>query len=125
MAVDSNITEKNWRLLGTKFLISAQNMDRAVTFYRDVLGLEVKVNSPGWSELSFGTAVIALHGGGTGQFAPTGLSFTVENIENACDAVVQGGGSVREAPEDRGDEGIILAGLVDSEGNGFMMSEDK
>lgn len=125
MTVTSNDNQSNWRLLGTKFLISAQDMDRAVAFYRDVLGLEVKVNSPGWSELSFGTAVVALHGGGTGRFVPTGLSFTVENIQNACASVVRGGGNVRSEPEDRGDEGIVLASLIDTEGNGFMMSQDK
>ena len=119
------MTRNVWKLLGTKYLLSAQDMERAVAFYRDVIGLEVKVKSSGWSELSLGTAVIALHGGGTGEFHRTGLSFTVKNIEHGCDAVVQGGGSVREAPEDRGDEGIVLAILVDFEGNGFMMSEDK
>lgn len=39
-------------LLGTKFLISAQDMERAVEFYRDVIGLEVQKQSPWWSELT-------------------------------------------------------------------------
>ena len=100
-------------------------MDRAIQFYRDTIGLVVKVSSPYWSELSFGTAVVALHGGGTGEFRPTGLSFTVDDLEHACAAVIAGGGSVRNGPEDRGDEGIYLADLTDTEGNGFMMSQDK
>lgn len=112
-------------LLGTKFLISAQDMERAVEFYRDVIGLEVQKQSPWWSELTLGTAVVALHGGGTGDFRATGLSFTVEDVSSACEAVVRGGGSVRSGPEDRGDEGIYLAELTDPEGNGFMMSQDK
>ena len=112
-------------LLGTKFLISAQDMERAVAFYRDVIGLEARVQSPWWSELSHGTAIIALHGGGSGEFRATGLSFTVRDIDAACAAVVRGGGIVRSAPEDRGDEGIYLAELADPEGNGFMMSQDK
>lgn len=112
-------------LLGTKFLLSAQDMDRAIAFYRDVVGLEVRTHSPWWSELAFGTAIIALHGGGTGEFRATGLSFTVDDIGSACDAVVHAGGSVRSGPEDRGDEGIYLADLTDPEGNGFMMSQDK
>ncbi|MCY4128669.1 MAG: hypothetical protein OXG15_05430 [Gammaproteobacteria bacterium] len=113
------------QLCGTKFLISAQDMDRAIIFYRDTIGLEVKVSSPYWSELSFGSAVVALHGGGTGEFRATGLSFTVNDIDHACEAVIAGGGSVRSGPEDRGDEGIYLADLTDTEGNGFMMSQDK
>ena len=112
-------------LLGTKFLISAQDMERAVSFYRDVIGLDVRVQSPWWSELAYGTSIIALHGGGSGEFRATGLSFTVRDINAACAAVVRGGGIVRSNPEDRGDEGIYLADLTDPEGNGFMMSQDK
>lgn len=122
---DHDNADKPFRLCGTKFLISAEDMDRAVTFYRDVIGLDVKTASPGWSELSLGTAIVALHGGGTGSFQSTGLSFTVDDIERACDEVIRGGGSVRSGPEDRGEEGIFLADLTDTEGNGFMMSQDK
>ena len=114
-----------FNLLGTKFLLSAQDMDRAIAFYRDVIGLEVKECSPWWSELTFGTAIIALHGGGDGEFRRTGLSFTVDDIDAACEAVAQGGGRIRSGPDDRGDEGIHLAELADPEGNGFMMSQDK
>lgn len=122
---DCGDADRRFRLYGTKFLISAQDMDRAVAFYRDVIGLDVKAASPGWSELSFGTSIVALHGGGTGRFRRTGLSFTVDDIEGACDEVVLGGGSVRSGPEDRGEEGIFLAELTDTEGNGFMMSQEK
>lgn len=58
-------------LLGTKFLISAQDIERAVAFCRDVIGLKVKEQSPWWSELTFGSATVALHGGGTGAFRAT------------------------------------------------------
>ena len=75
--------------------------------------------------MTYGTATIALHGGGTGEFNPTGLSFTVDDIDSACKAVVAGGGSIRSGPEDRGEEGIYLAEVTDPEGNGFMMSQDK
>lgn len=126
----SNISTSNNRkgrvgLLGTKFLINVTNMDRAVRFYRDVIGLEVEVCSPYWSELTFGTATIALHGGGDGSFATTGLSFTVRDIHVACEAIVAGGGSIRAEPEDRGEEGICLAMLTDTENNGIMVSQVK
>ena len=122
---ESQASNDQFRLCGTKFLISAQDMRRAIQFYRDTIGLEVTLSSPYWSELCFGTAVIALHGGGTGEFRATGLSFTVDDIHHACKAVFEGGGTVRSGPEDRGDEGIYLAELTDTEGNGFMMSQDK
>ena len=112
-------------LLGTKYLISAANMDRAVEFYRDVIGLDVHVFSPYWSELTHGSATVALHGGGDGSFVETGLSFTVKDIIEACRAIIKGGGSVRSEPEDRGDEGIYLAFVTDTENNGIMISQVK
>lgn len=89
-------------LLGTKYLISAANMDRAVEFYRDVMGLDVQVFSPYWSELTHGSATVALHGGRDGSFAETGLSFTVTDIFEACPAIIKGGGSVRSEPRLKG-----------------------
>ena len=37
------------------------DMDKAVKFYRDVLGLRVKFESPGWSEFVTGETTLALH----------------------------------------------------------------
>jgi len=118
-------TDRTYAVLGTKFLLSAQDMSRAVSFYANVFGLEVATESPWWSELRLGTAIIALHGGGNGSFRATGLSFTVDDVEAACTLVEQHGGERRNGPEDRGDEGIILADVVDTEGNGIMISQDK
>jgi len=37
------------------------DMDRTVNFYRDVLGLPLKFQSPGWSEFVTGETILALH----------------------------------------------------------------
>src|SRR5271170_7606570 len=37
------------------------DMHRAVAFYRDVVGLPLKFESPGWSEFSTEGATLALH----------------------------------------------------------------
>ena len=37
------------------------NMDQAVAFHRDVLGLPLKFASPGWSEFGEGETTLALH----------------------------------------------------------------
>ena len=37
------------------------DMDRAVKFYRDTLGLALKFQSPGWSEFITGETTLALH----------------------------------------------------------------
>ena len=105
------------------YMLMAEDMGRAVAFYRDVMGLDVRSRSPMWSELAFGDAIIALHGGGSGEFQKTGLSFQVSDIGAACDEVVSGGGRVLSGPEDRPGEGIRLAELSDPEGNGFTLSQ--
>jgi catechol 2,3-dioxygenase-like lactoylglutathione lyase family enzyme len=37
------------------------DMDKAVKFYRDTLGLKLKFESPGWSEFVTGETTLALH----------------------------------------------------------------
>lgn len=105
------------------FMLMAQDMDRAVAFYRDVVGLEVRSQSTMWSELAHGDAIVALHGGGDGGFNETGLSFQVPDIDSACAQVEAGGAGIRMAPEDRPGEPIKLAELTDPEGNGFTLTQ--
>ncbi|MBL4846954.1 MAG: VOC family protein, partial [Planctomycetes bacterium] len=88
-------------LQAVKFMLYAQDMGRGVAFYRDVLGLEVALETPHWSELKHGDAVIALHGGGTGERTKTGLSFQVADIDTACAELAAGGGVIVAAPESR------------------------
>ena len=38
-----------------------RDMNRAVKFYRDVLGFQLKFESPGWSEFVTGETTLALH----------------------------------------------------------------
>ena len=37
------------------------DMDKAVGFYRDMLGLELRFQSPEWSEFATGETTLALH----------------------------------------------------------------
>ena len=106
-----------------KYMLFAQDMTRAVAFYRDVLGLTPTVESEHWSELKHGDAIVALHGGGDGSRNKTGLSFQVRDAEAACREAAQGGATVERQPESRPGEPIKLADLVDPEGNTFMITE--
>ena len=106
------------------FMLMAQDMDRAVAFYTDVMGLKVNYQSPDWTELAYGDAVVALHGGGDGEFKGTGLGFTVADVETACQEVTAGGGKVRSGPSERPGEPILLAMLADTEGNGFELAQE-
>ena len=73
-----------------KYMLMAQDMNRATRFYRNVLGLEVKFESPQWTELAHGDAIVALHGGGTGAYQKTGLSIQVRDIVAACKEIESG-----------------------------------
>lgn len=54
-----------------------RDMDRAVAFYRDVLGLDVRLAAGGgWTEFATGGSTLALHGP-VGGHAPEGAGATV------------------------------------------------
>jgi predicted enzyme related to lactoylglutathione lyase len=110
-------------VLKTYFMLMAADMDRAVRFYKDAFGLTESFTSPEWSELQAGGATVALHGGGTGEHQQTGLGFDVDDIDAACEAVVAAGGTITVPPRERAGEGIKLADVVDTEGNGFSISQ--
>jgi len=44
-------------------IVFVSDMARSVTFYRDVIGLTLKFESPGWTEFVTGEATLALHAG--------------------------------------------------------------
>jgi len=44
-------------------IVLVSDMDRSVAFYRDVVGLPLRFQSPGWSELATDGATLALHRG--------------------------------------------------------------
>lgn len=106
-----------------KYMLMAQNMGRAVRFYRDVIGLKVQFESQEWTELTFGNAVVALHGGGTGAYRKTGLSLQVKDIKAACKEIEAGGGKIASPPQTRPGEPIELAEVMDTEGNVFSLTQ--
>lgn len=44
-------------------IVYVSDMSRSVAFYRDVLGLPLKFESPGWAEFTTEGATLALHSG--------------------------------------------------------------
>jgi predicted enzyme related to lactoylglutathione lyase len=106
----------------TYFMLMVADMKRAVNFYQDALGLSVEMQSRWWSELQSGGATIALHGGG-GPMTQTGLGFHVDDLDAAVAAVEAHGGAVVGPAMDRPQEGIRLAEVRDTEGNGFSLAQ--
>ena len=108
-----------------KYMLMVQDMDRALSFYTGVIGLEVGYQSDFWSELRLGDAIVALHGGGSADTEETGLIFQVDNIEAAVREIENGGGRVVSRPSDPPGEPIRLARVVDPEGNAFSLDQRK
>lgn len=100
------------------------DMSRAVAFYRDVLGLRVRSESPGWSMLACGDATVALHiieaGTPEGLTKHAGLNLQVDDLEAAVTEVERAGGrlhAIREASPPQ--VPVRLAEMFDCEGNAF------
>ena len=104
------------------YMLWVSDMDKSIEFYGDVIGLDVQVKSPGWSELAFGNATVALHLGRDENYRLTGLNFEVSAIEDACRELEAAGGSVIHAPYDGGVPGLRLADVADLDGNQFQFS---
>ncbi len=92
------------------------DMERAVWFYRDELGLSLKFQSPGWSEFVTGDVTLALHP--ASERNPAGsveLGFGVPDVQRFYDGMRSKGVAFSMAPAKQ-DFGGVLAQFVDSEG---------
>lgn len=60
-------------------IVFVSDMKRAVTFYRDVIGLSLKFESPEWTEFATDGATLDLHAGEEGGRCRPGLN--VPNLD--------------------------------------------
>jgi predicted enzyme related to lactoylglutathione lyase len=100
------------------------NMDAAVKFYRDSLGLPLKFQSPGWSEFATGDTALALHP--ASEKNPPGkveLGFSVEDLKAFHAEMTARGVQFPMAPkaEDFGS----LAQFLDSEGAPCSVAQER
>jgi predicted enzyme related to lactoylglutathione lyase len=97
------------------------DMDRAVAFYRDTVGLELKFSSPGWSEFATGATTLALHPASEKNPAgTTRLGLQADDMKAAHHRLTEAG--VRFTREPTPEHGITLAEFVDSEGARVSLS---
>ena len=100
------------------------NMDDAVQFFRDTLGLPLKSQSPGWSEFATGSTVLALHP--SSERNPPGtveLGFSVDDLQ-VFHAVMAAKGVRFSMPPKEQDFGS-LAQFLDSEGSTCSVSQER
>jgi len=92
------------------------DMERAIKFYRDVIGLPLKFQSPEWSEFTTGEVTFALHH--ASQKNPAGrleMGFNVADLQQ-FHLEMTGKGVSFTMPPAKQDFGGMLAQFVDSEG---------
>ena len=97
---------------------SVADMEASVKFYRDLLGLPLKSESPGWSEFDLGSNILALHRARLDTPQPVGgwvVSFQVDDIKAARSrleaAAVAIPGDFHDIP------GGVTLGIEDPDGN--------
>jgi catechol 2,3-dioxygenase-like lactoylglutathione lyase family enzyme len=92
------------------------DMNRAVKFYRDVLGLSLKFESPGWSEFITGETTLALHPASE-KIPRESLNWASRSPASKKFHEAMSAKSVRFGmPPTKPDFGGLLAQFVDSEG---------
>lgn len=78
------------------FVIYVSNMQRSTAFYRDVLGLPLKMHTPGWTAFNTGDITLALHAtdansqGRVEGLPPAGqaqIVFIVDDIQTTYEAL--------------------------------------
>ena len=98
------------------------DMDRAIKFYKDVIGLPLKFQSPQWSEFATGEIVLALHPSSVRN--PAGkleMGFNVPDLQQFHAEMTAKGVEFPMAPT-RQDFGGMLAQFVDTEGAHISVS---
>ena len=101
-------------------MVPVQNMTRAISFYRDAIGLPVEFESEFWTELRWRDATIALHGGGTGDERESWLGFHVDDLDAALTAIEEAGG---RRGNERFEGGTRLVTVIDPEGNRITLGQ--
>ena len=116
-------------------MVNVSDMSRSVAFYRDVLGLGLKFESPGWSEFDTGGTTLALHGatraaggeGGSQRGGPVAgtcsLGFSVTDLNRTYAELRERGAQFVMPPTDQVNEGIRLAVCVDPDGLAISFAE--
>jgi lactoylglutathione lyase len=113
-------------------IIFVSDMARSTAFYRDVLGLPIRFESPEWTEFDTPGSTLALHladGSNPARFwqnsIPAGacnLGFTVEDIDAFHQDMIAKGIPCLQPPEEE-DFGGKLAGYADPDGLPFWVND--
>ena len=111
-------------------IVFVSGMARSIAFYRDVLGLPLRFESPEWTEFETPGSTVALHLADgpavpSQSMAPAGqcqLGFSVEDIDAFHQEMIAKGVTCLQPPEVE-DFGGKLAGYADPDGLPFWVND--
>ncbi len=107
-------------------IVYVKDIEKAKAFYRDILGLAVKVDTPDWVELNTGSTTLALHPDATlSDKRPETpgwpiVVFNVDDIQGAYEGLKASGVKFETEPQVCHEEGDSVgknASFTDPEGN--------
>ena len=115
-------------------MVNVSDMSRSVAFYRDILGLSLKFESPGWSEFQTGATTLALHhvrarasAEGRAAAEPVAgtcsIGFSVKDLEATHRELAARGARFVLPPTEQANEGIRLAVCTDPDGLAISFAE--
>ena len=115
----------------TYAIVFVSDMQRSVAFYRDVLGLPLKFQSPGWTEFATEGATLALHASeatGSGKDDPHKVpagrcrpGLSVPNLDEFHKRMLDKKVPCIQEPKDV--FGVRVAQYADPDGLGISVSE--
>lgn len=97
------------------------DMDKAIAFYRDTMGVAVKFASPFWTEMTTGETTLALHPASPEN--PAGkmtVGFRVDDVDTFHAEKSAAGVHFIEPPREQ--HGVRIAALRDTEGGEIRVS---
>lgn len=111
---------------GTDFIMyCVSDLARAVAFYRDVLGLPLRVCNDEWhwAELDCGNVTLALHGGQAIGAPGSGarVALAVADIDAAYAELIASGARISEPPQDYGT--CRAFEVLDPDGNTLLLHQ--
>lgn len=114
-------------------IVFVSDMDRSVAFYRDVFGLPLKFETPGWTEFATEGATLALHASdrpGSGEIdsehPPAGrcrTGFCVPDLDAFHQKMVEQNVHCLQEPKDV--FGAQIAQYVDPDGMAISVSGER
>jgi catechol 2,3-dioxygenase-like lactoylglutathione lyase family enzyme len=97
------------------------DMERAIAFYRDKLGLELMFESPFWTEFATGETVLALHPASPeNEAGSVELGFAVDNLGEFYARREELGIEFTREPKEM--HGIHIAAIRDADGAHISVS---